>query len=825
MDPGRRTDLSELLDTTLPSPGQEAPRSLRRILNEDPALSDELARALNRGQLPEAGEAAPSFSARLGFPPSTKLGGKPSTKLGGLQGGDRIGPYRIERLLGRGGMGVVYLAVRQDDFEQRVALKLVGAALPSAEQVDRFFRERQILADLQHPNIARLYDGGTTPEALPYFAMEYVEGEPIDAFCERNQLPIGRRLELFQKVCAGVRRAHQQLIVHRDLKPGNVLVTADGEPKLLDFGIAKLLPPTTGDPAELRELTTDAERQLMTPAFASPEQFVGQPVTTVSDVYSLGLILYQLVCGSPAYRLRGKSLQQALHLVCHAEPVPPSRMAREGGEAIGRISNDLDSIVLKAIRKEPEHRYGSVAELSADLDRHRAGLPVEAHRGSWLYRTGKLVRRHTLAVFLLLLIVAFGTTSTALWRQAVREQRRAESAALRAERAAATAIEERAVAERQYRRAEEVSQFLESLLAAADPDVSRGGQVPVQELLDRGFERILGGLEEDPELRADLSGTLGSVYNDWGLYEEARVLKEEALKLRRASDPGDRPKLATDLNNLAVFHYDLGDYARAKPLFREALAIFARLGERAPVATIQVNLASILTHQGRRDEALALHHEALETRRDLYGDDDPRVASSLHSLGILHYTSSRFEVAEPLLREALRIYRDHYGDEHTRVASAWANLGSVLFEQGKVDEAEALYEQALELRLTLLGADHPLVANVRKSWALLLLSTADPTRAEALIRAALEALRAQKPEDDWTRADAESVWGAYLLEVGRLAEARPVLESSYRRLLEVKGEDDLYTRRARQRLDRYGSLSGAETSGTGSTPGAAGAGQ
>lgn len=749
-----------------------------------------------------------------------------SFRLGTLSVGDRVGPYSLEKLLGRGGMGVVYLASRHDDFERRVALKLVGTPLPTAKVLDRFYRERQILASLQHPNIARLYDGGTTSEALPYFAMEYIEGLPIDAYCDQQNLSLRRRLKLFQKVCAGIHLAHQSLVVHRDLKPGNVLVTAEGIPKLLDFGIAKILEPEAEEPSPL---ATDLDHHPMTPAYASPEQFSGQAITTVSDVYSLGVLLYQLVCGQPPYQLRGKTLQQTLHLICTEQPLPPSQafsgsQATEGEPVLRhsqrwkhKLKGDIDSIVLKALRKEPENRYASVAQFSEDIQRHLDGLPVEAHRGNWLYITKKLIRRHTVAFIVGLLILVSAAISTWLWRQAVGAQSRAEAAAQRAEVETAKAVAERIYAERQRQRAESVSQFLEDLFTSADPDASGGARMPVRTILDRGASRIAADLEGEPEIRADLSGTLGTVFNNLGLYPEARALKEEALRLRRASNLGDRAELAIDINNLARFHYDLGDYAKAEPLFRQAEAMFSRLDDPESSATSLLNLAMVLTHQGRHGEALELQHQVLDARRRTLRENHPKIAASLHSLGISYATRDEPSTAEPLLRQSLSIYLDQYGDTHTRVASVLVGLGRIVHEQGRSAEARSLLERALEIRLELLGHDHTQVANVRKRLAAVLLDEGDLQQAGRLIEMALRTLRAKLPADDWTRADAESVWGDYLTAAKRFDEAGPVLETSYRRILAIKGHDDTFTRNARARLERFHEVS-QDSKGQGQPP-------
>jgi len=439
--------------------------------------------------------------------------------------GRRIGPYRVERLLARGGMGMVYVAVREDDYEQQVALKLIHPDRLSVRGLDRFYKERQILARLQHPNVARLLDGGTCDRLLPYLVMEYVEGEPIDRYCERHRLGPRQRLELFCTVCEAVQFAHRNLVVHRDLKPSNVLVTSAGVVKLLDFGIAKLL----NDELYASESTVPGEEP-MTPIYASPEQIVGQMITTASDVYSLGVLLCKLLTGHLPYDLRDYGAAQMVEAVCRMEPRNPSSLVRGKAER-RRLAGDVDAVVLKALRKDPGERYASASELAEGVRRHLAHLPVRASAGSWSYRARKLVRRYKLGVALvltlLLTILGFSVATTVLWRRAVEQKRQV--------------VAQKELAERSLLRAEQVSTFLRELFRTADPNVAQGEPPSVREILDRSRPRLLAGeLENEPEVRADLLDTLGSVYDDLGFFDDARALKEEALRVRRAADPSDR---------------------------------------------------------------------------------------------------------------------------------------------------------------------------------------------------------------------------------------------------------------------------------------------
>lgn len=701
---------------------------------------------------------------------------------GDAQLGRRIGPYRIERLIARGGMGRVYLAVREDDYAHRVALKLVDRGPENLALLDRFIQERQILARLEHANIARIFDGGTTAEALPYFVMEYIEGEPIDRYCETRGFDLRQRLEPFLQICHVVHFAHQNLVVHRDLKPGNILITPDGTPKLLDFGIAKPLDPEAENPEVPHGLPP------LTPAYASPEQLLGQPVTTASDIYSLGVVLYHLLAGRGPYTLSGASSRQMIRRVCGGDPPPPSTVAvSKGGH---RITAELDAIVAKAMHKKSEQRYASATQLAEDIERHLANLPVEAYPGGWRHRAAKYARRHKTQIVIVLVIAVFALTVTFLWRRAVGEEKLAQQAHADAEAAhvrTKTALQ----------RSERVSLYLEELLEAADP---YAGNLTVRQVLDQGREKLATGLAEEPEIRAELLTTLGTIYNNLSLYDEARELKEEALRTRLAADPADRPELATDLNNLGRLDYDLGDYATAERHFRDALAMWRRLGAEEETLLGLRNLAATLTQTGRHDEALGLHHEILDTVRRLTGEDSVEVARSLHSLAVLHRTRGQPAVAEPLLRRALEIYSELLGPEHTRSASVLATLGRVLHALEQTGEARQSFEHALAIRLELLGEDHVLVANTRKNLAALLLDLGETERAGELLEKSLAVLRQAKPEDDWTVADAESLWGRYLVALGRYAEGEPLLIGGYERIRHAKGDADIATRQARQRI-------------------------
>ena len=713
--------------------------------------------------------------------------------------GRRVGSYRLQRLLGRGGMGSVYLAVRRDDFDQRVALKLVNLGAHTREIIDRFLNERQILAHLEHPSIARLLDGGTTEDGLPYFVMEYVDGVPIDEYCEENQLSVRQRLELFRQVCSAVHLAHQSLVVHRDIKPSNILITPDGLPKLLDFGIAKILHPPDSEGRQKieivdRRLETEAGHHPMTSNYASPEQILDEVITTASDVYSLGVLLYRLLSRHAPYQLAGKSLTEKIQKVCHEDPTRPSVAVtqhptdsaeggpgkNEAGRLHRRLAGDLDAIVLKAMRKEPRHRYHSAEQLSDDIRRHLEDEPILARHGTWTYLTGKYLRRHKLGLGVVLLSISFAVSTTVLWVQAVEER-------------------ERALKERN--RSQRVVEFLQDLFLASDPDETQGREVTAREILDRGRQDLAEGLEGESETQAYLLRALGVVYGNLGLQETAREVKERALELRRQVSSPDDPELATDIANLAKLEYDAGDYEAAEKHYREALRIRQALG-KSPlnVARTLGNLANTLSQQGQYAAAEEIQSQVLEIRIRALGESDLDVAWTRYSLGVINYAYGDLEKTEDLLRRALDTYLEQVGAENTRVASIQGFLGLTLHELKQFEEAEHALRSSLDIRRKLLGEDHKAVAIAKTRLAALLLSRGQTTAAGTLLIQALPFLRENLVDGSWILAEAEGIYGSYLVESGRVEEAETYLRRSYALIRNAKGDETTYTRIALRRL-------------------------
>jgi serine/threonine-protein kinase len=595
---------------------------------------------------------------------------------------DRIGPFRVVREIGRGGMGRVFLAERADgQFEQRVALKVIQHGAPGV--VRRFVEERRILALLEHPGIARLVDGGITPAGLPYFAMELVEGEPIDVYCDTHGLSLDQRLELFVRVCDAVTYAHQHLIIHRDLKPSNILVTPAGQVKLLDFGIATLLSAeAAGDDA------TRTEFKAMTPEFAAPEQIRGAPISTATDVYSLGVLLYMLVTQARPYDVRSKPAAEVDRVICVDDPPKPS--AKAPASLRRHVRGDLDLIVMTALAKQASLRYQSPAALAQDLERFRQGRAILARPASARYRMAKFVGRHRAGVAIAAVVV-LGLAAGASRERVLRNR-----------------------AELQARKAAEVERFLVRVFDVVDPDSwqePEGGSITARALLDRGAKRIDSTLVSQPEVQAALRGVLGRVYTNLGLYETAVPLLRRSLAQQTASPGIADTSIATTMDLLGAALTKVDKYDEAEPLLRRALDQRRRLNGDTNGATAESmrHLATLLELREKYDDAEPLYREVLAMQRSLTGDSSMDVSNALNNLGLLLYRKGERDEAARLYRQALDISLARVGENHPVTASQMQNLAQTLQALGQYDEAETYQRRALAIKRQALGSAHPTV--------------------------------------------------------------------------------------------------------------------
>ncbi|MBI4717258.1 MAG: serine/threonine protein kinase [Planctomycetes bacterium] len=695
-----------------------------------------------------------------------------------------VGNYRIVRQIGCGGMGVVYEA-HQAQPERRVALKVLHGTAAGDERMERLFRrEIRALGRLTHPGIAAIHDAGYTAEGRPYFAMELVAGDPLLEYADRHGLSLELRLRLFIRVGDAVSYAHQRGVIHRDLKPSNILVTAEGIPKVLDFGLARVLEAESDDSPP--SVLTEPGRVSGTVPYMSPEQVRGESgdLDVRSDLYSLGVILYQLLTGALPYPVDPHRLTQAARVICEQPPASPAAL-------VPALRGDIETIVLKTLEKEPAARYAAVSALTEDIRRVLDHEPILARPPSLRYQLRKLVRRHRLpfafAAVVLLLVLAFGVVAGTLAVRLGRER----SAALAARDRETDA---RRAADEQRDAAASVTEFLQDLLAAADPSVypSRP-DVTLREVLDGAARRISeGALANRPSVVVTLETTVGNAYRAMGQYEaaqthldralalgreqfgasghaslvqamnkSARLLEErgrypeaesafrEALDMQRRLVNGDHADVAKLLNNLGLLVHRQGRSAEGERLLREALAMRRRLtpSDHASVATNLNNLALVLHAAGDLAGAEEMFRESLEMDRRLRHGDHPNLASTMSNLATVLTDRGRTREAEPLLREAVDMKRRLLGEEHADVAIAINNLAANLKQQQRLEECESLYRQALNMQQRLLGERHPAGATTAANLANVLSDRGDWPSAEALHRTALEIRRESLGEE------------------------------------------------------------------------------
>ena len=806
LDPARWARIELLYEEALSRPSADRAAFVETACGDDPSLYGEILAMLSTE------DSGRSLSIERLVPRDEEGPDHRDPRLGTM-----LGPWRIAGVLGHGGTGTVYLVERADgQYEQRAALKLIAPGFLTPEVVERFRVERRILARLVHPNISRLIDGGFTPEGTPYLVMEYVEGTTLTTYCDQRGLAVDDRLRLFRTVCGAVQQAHRALVVHRDLKPSNIYVSIAGEVKLLDFGIAKLLVPDAfgADPT-----TTRTEHRALTPAYAAPEQLRGEAVTTATDVYALGVVLYELLTGRRPFDIEGLSPAEIEQLVTSREPAAPSAaVGAEPGRLVRRLRGDLDRICLMALRKEPERRYASVEQMSEDIERFLSGRPVVAQPDTLGYRVRRFIARNRIAVAaaasFVILLSAFAVVATQQGRLVAAERDR-----VRVERD----------------KAQEVVQVLVDLFQAANPEIVPGGdRQSIGEFLATAEARVLGGLEPRADVSATMKHVLGQVHGAKSDYPRARTLLEQALSESRELHGADALETITVQIDLGRLLIAVGDHPEARALLEDALARSERVVGERHVLTARA-LHTLATTSDDETKTTLFFQRALAIRRALLSPDDPDVASTLNALAIVEMNHERypdarrlfeealevagathggrnkiaftvtndyatlltrtgdFSGAEAMHRRALALAIEVIGPQSIQAATGYNNVATVLANQGQLTSAVDLYRQAYDRYVAIVGPNHGLAANAARNVGVVFLLIERPAEGRLWMERAVAANEAAFGPDARNTVYVRAQLANLLFALGRRGEALAMLEHAVTALAKLSPPEGHYT--------------------------------
>lgn len=667
-----------------------------------------------------------------------------------LPQGSMLGPYRIISVAGRGGMGTVYRAARADDtYSKEVAIKLVRRGMDTVDILRRFRHEQQILASLDHPDIARLYDAGASEDGRPYFVMEFVDGVPIDQYCHDLKLSVRQRVELFLSVCRAVSYAHQKLIVHRDLKPSNILVTPDGKIKLLDFGVAKLMDDEDDNPGVPHTRTGN---RLLTPLYAAPEQLMDAQISTATDVFTLGVVLYEILTGCRPFN-RQKHVVMASSMA--TDITLPSKITQS--ESLRRtLRGDLDNILVKALRNEPEFRYPSPEQFAEDLKKYLENMPVSARPYETGYRIRKFVGRHKAGVaasaFAILLLVMFMLGLIFLQAETARE---------------------RDIANLERNKANEVAAFLEELLSSANPHygTSRADTLRLRDFVQLSTGKVRIDLANQPVVKARMLNVLGHMHGKLNMLDEAKTLLEEALELRLTMHGDDHPDVAESLNDLGTIYHKMGDYDEAEELIRSGLDLRISYGRNDDLAGSFTTLANLLNDKGDYDQAEGFYREALDIREQLYGPGHEKTAVSLLNLATILQRKGNLDQAEIFHLRTLAVNREFLGPGHPLVAGSENNLGLLYASRGQNEQAESLLRSAMTTRKKIFGEEHPNVITSTNNLASVLNDLGRYDEAEHFFRLSLDLRRKVHGENSIQTAVGLNNLASLLRRTGRLDEA------------------------------------------------------
>lgn len=700
----------------------------------------------------------------------------------------QLGRYRIIRLLGEGGMGAVYEA-EQDHPRRIVALKVIHRRLATRELLRRFEREAEILGRLQHPGIAHIYDAGRLADMgdRPYLAMEIVRGLPLSAYAREQSLSTSQRLDLVARICDAVQHAHDQGVIHRDLKPANILIDAAGQPKILDFGVARFIE----HEAQMSTLQTHAGQLIGTVPYMSPEQVAGNVIAIdrQSDVYSIGVILFELLSDRLPYALQEKSLPESARIIQEVEPTSLSSVDT-------RYRGDIETIVAKALEKDRSRRYATAGDLAADLRRHLAEEPIRARPQTTMYRFRKFARRHrvlvgaTLVVFVVLIAGIIGVSIFAVGES---QQRARAERLLASEMAARQAAEaSRAAAEREAEKARATVEFIQKTLSYADPERAPGKPITVVEALDRAGDE-LATLKEQPEVAAAVEYVMGNAYASLGEVDKAKQHLSHALELRRSLD--DAFGIEDALCALAMVHIGVAEFDDAARLAGEAVDVYSKKASPDPLelANVRQVLALALDGQGKHEASIALLRQVLSARKKALPANSPRIAETVNNIAFSMANLGQFDEAEKLYRETIEDYRKQAGSDNRFTIAALHNLASLLMQIRKLDEAREAGEEALDIAVRVFGAGHPTVAEVSSILADVAIRQGRFEDAMTLSKTTLDSRRERLGDNHDLVATSLAQYGYILRRLNRLEEAERVIRESLAIRRHLLGDGDRST--------------------------------
>ena len=742
--------------------------------------------------------------------------------------GKQVGNYIIDGEAGVGGMGIVYSGKRNDkEFEQKVAIKILKHGITSEYMLKRFQIERQTLANLQHPNIAGIIDGGRTTDGLPYLVMEYIDGIPITEFCKEKKLTISQELDLFRKVCDAVQYAHQNLVIHRDLKPGNILVSKDGTVKLLDFGIAKLI---NEDLVDFSDGLTKTGIWNLTPEYASPEQIKGENITTASDIYSLGVLLYQILTGYQPYKIPGNSLTAINRVITEEIIVKPSDKLKQFLKTADDhktipdrnsrlVKGDLDNIVLKAMHKDPLRRYVSVQQLSEDIRRHLTGLTVIAQKDTAGYRLNKFIKRHKVGFFASIGFLAFliGSLIAIIWQANI-------------------AKKERDNAKLEAKKVESVNRFLQEMLSSADP-TEAGRDIKVYDILHKSSLNIPRSFENQPEIEAEIQKTIGETFTNLGEYDEAKPhlerslnlnqstygyssiqagesyhalalyyhwigdlkiadsLYKKALMIFRNDNNTSKRTLAGAINDYAILKYDIAEYTESKKLHQESLDIYLKyVGEKdKDVASAYNNLAILMQELHELDKAELYFNKALKINIELLGENRPEVSANYNNLGFIYIDKNQFDKAEEYFKKSLDLKSRYFGKNHSIVGFAYSNLSAIQERVGKISEAKENAILAIDNLKKSVNENHIWLGFAYFRLTKVLVDQGKYKLAEEYINKTLKIQRANYSENHPNLVSSISEFGIIEFNLNKFESAEKNLLAGYEGVKKIKGEKNFNT--------------------------------